>query len=317
MAERREPGMRLRRLLAMVAWLAQRQTATLSELAERFGMNEREVEDELLLASMCGLPPYSPDQLIDFLIMDGVVEARVPDYFHRPRRLTATDALALVTAGRTLLAVPGADRAGPLASALDKLAAALGGGGDGVGVAVELDSPEHLEALRAAAADAAQVEITYYSEGRGVVGDRIVDPLRVFADGGHWYLEAYCHTTQRVLTFRADRVEEVTRTGEKIKAARRQKDLPARAGVVFHPGADTESVTISVPASGRWVADTYPVENVEELKGGRLRITLAVSGDAFLERLLLRLGPETKVLSPRSRKDAARAAALRVLARYA
>ena len=48
-------------------------------------MSEVEVEDELLLASMCGLPPYSPDQLIDFLIIDGVVEARVPDYFHQPR----------------------------------------------------------------------------------------------------------------------------------------------------------------------------------------------------------------------------------------
>jgi len=92
MADRREPGLRLRRLLAMVAWLAQRGTSTLTELADRFGMSEIEVEEELLLASMCGLPPYSPDQLIDFLISDGVVEARVPDYFHKPRRLTATDA---------------------------------------------------------------------------------------------------------------------------------------------------------------------------------------------------------------------------------
>lgn len=315
MVERREPGLRLRRLLAMVAWLAQRGTATLGELAERFAMSEQEVEDELLLASMCGLPPYSPDQLIDFLIMDGVVEARVPEYFHRPRRLTAADALALLTAGRTLLAIPGADPAGPLAGALDKLAAALGSG-DGVGVAVELDAPEHLETLRQAANDRAQIEITHYSEARDVVSDRVVDPLRMFADGGHWYLEAYCLATKRTLTFRADRVEAVRRTGETVKASRRSKPAPASTGAVFHPGADTESVTITVPPDGRWVADTYPVEDVEELKGGRIRVTLAISGDAFLERLLLRLGPGAKVIEPRARKSAQKDAARRVRARY-
>jgi hypothetical protein len=41
-----------------------------------------------------------------------------------------------------------------------------------------------------------------------------------------------------------------------------------------------------------------------------------VSGDAFLERLLLRLGPEAKVIAPSSRKRAQQDVAKRVLARY-
>ena len=56
----RDPGLRFRRLLAMVTWLASRERVKLSELAEQFGMDEDEVERELMLVSMCGLPPYSP-----------------------------------------------------------------------------------------------------------------------------------------------------------------------------------------------------------------------------------------------------------------
>ena len=130
----RDPGLRFRRLLAMVTWLAARKSAKLSELAEQFNMSEDDIERELMLVSMCGLPPYSPDQLIDVLVIDDVVEARIPDYFHRPRQLTANDALSLLTAGRTLLAVPGADQSGPLARALDKLSDTLGGADGGVAV---------------------------------------------------------------------------------------------------------------------------------------------------------------------------------------
>ena len=41
-----------------------------------------------------------------------------------------------------------------------------------------------------------------------------------------------------------------------------------------------------------------PVESAEDLGDGRLRIVLAVGGDAWLERLLLRLGPVARVVDP-------------------
>jgi proteasome accessory factor C len=307
----RDPGVRFRRLLAMVTWLASRERVKLHELAEQFDMSEDDVERELMLVSMCGLPPYSPDQLIDVLVVDDMVEARIPDYFHRPRQLTANDALSLLTAGRTLLAVPGADTNGPLAAALDKLATALGGA-DG-GVAVELDKPALLDDVQRANDEVAQIDITYYSAARDATSTRTVDPISVFNDAGHWYLEAYCHNTTKVLTFRVDRIEAVTPTGKpSAPPVKAQPRKPVRVA----PGADTESVTITVGPKGRWVAENYPVENVDELKSGRLRITLSIAGDAFLERMLLRLGPDVTVNRPPSRKSTMADAAKRILARY-
>ncbi|HZN14398.1 MAG TPA: hypothetical protein VFB78_09045, partial [Acidimicrobiales bacterium] len=89
-------GTRLRRLLAIIPWIAERKTATFEEIAARFDLTVEEVENELLLAACCGLPPYSPDQLIDLLVDEDSVTADVPDYFRRPPRLSAADGFALL-----------------------------------------------------------------------------------------------------------------------------------------------------------------------------------------------------------------------------
>ncbi len=60
--------------------------------------------------------------------------------------------------------------------------------------------------------------------------------------------------------------------------------------------------------------EQYPVEQVEDLGSGRSRITLAVSEPAWLERLLLRLGPDAEVVT--GGDGIAAAAAARILARY-
>jgi len=307
----RDPGLRFRRLLAMVTWLAARENAKLSEIAEQFAMTEDDVERDLMLVSMCGLPPYSPDQLIDVLIIDDVVEARIPEYFHRPRQLTANDALSLLTAGRTQLAVPGADQSGPLARALGKLSDLLGGG-DG-GVAIELDAPLLLDEVRRATGNVEQIEITHYSAAKDTTSTRTVDPISVFNDAGRWYLEAFCHRADKVLTFRVDRIESVKPTG---KAPARPKKSQQQGHVEVAPGADTDTVTITVGPHGRWVTENYRVEQLDELKSGKLRITLAIAGDAFLDRLLLRLGPDVVVNRPAAKKDALAKAANRILTRY-
>jgi proteasome accessory factor C len=314
MSPRQDPAERLRRLLAMIPWLAARGTATFEEIAERFGMDVSAVEDELLLASCCGLPPYSPDQLIELVIDDDGVTANIPDYFRRPRKLTAADGFAILAAGQALLAVPGSDPTGPLAGALSKLAAVLGGSS---GVTVELDAPEHLAPLRGAAESSERVEITYYSASSDEVTTRSIDPLTVFADRGRWYVAAYCHRAQDVLHFRVDRIRSLRSTGERFDRAEADPVDVGPAGGVFRAGPEMTEATLLLPASARWVVETYPTTSVETLEDGRLRVRLAVSGRRWLERLLLRVGPEGLVEDPAEFADVASMVARRLLDRYA
>ena len=66
-----------------------------------------------------------------------------------------------------------------------------------------------------------------------------------------------------------------------------------------------------------WVTEQYPIESQEDLGDGRRRVTLAVTGRAWLERLLLRLGPDARVhAADAGLGEAGADAARRVLTRY-
>ncbi len=305
---------RLRRLLALVPWVAAHDGPTLDEVCSRFGLTQAELVADLDLVFLCGVYPFTPDSLIDVDVADGRVWIRYADYLERPLRLTPEEGLALVAAGTAALAVPGSDPDGPLARGLAKLAAVLG-----IDPAVDLDvelgaAPEGvLESLREAVAASRQVEIDYYTYGRDQRSRRVVDPHDVFAAEGQWYLRAWCHLAEAPRRFRLDRIGSLTVLDHSFEL-----DAGAVAGAgrraVFEPDPDDPRVVLDLEPRARWVAERYPLEHLEELGSGRCRIALAVSERAWLERLLLRLGPTATVVE--GAEGVAAGAARRVLARY-
>ena len=306
---RPDAAVRLRRLLTVIPWIVDHQGSRLDDLAARFGMKVAELERDLELVPFCGLPPYTPDRLIDCEIVDGRVFLRFAEYFGRPLRLTPAEGFALLAAGQALLAVPGADEKGSLASALGKLAGVLGGGD---GMAVELGPARYLEPLRAAASASERVEIDYYTFGRDELTTRRIDPRSVFAAAGQWYVDAFCHKAGDDRLFRVDRVRGVRPTGEHFDPS-----TPSAAGAaLFNPRPSDRRVTLLLNVSAAWVPESYPVESVEETPEGRLRVVLVASERAWLERLLLRLGPAAEVLDPAEVRVEAAEAARRLLERY-
>ena len=108
---------RLRRLLALVPWVAAQDGPTVEEVCARFGCTEAELAEEIEMLFLCGLYPYTPDMLIEADIAEGRVWIRYAEYFSRPLRLTPAEGLTLLASGNTLLAVPGTDsRVFPAAS---------------------------------------------------------------------------------------------------------------------------------------------------------------------------------------------------------
>jgi proteasome accessory factor C len=307
---RPEAGDRLRRLLAILPWLAERGRVPIREVADRFGMSPEEVVAELELAACCGLPPYTPDQLIELIVTDEEVEANLGGRLSRPLRFTAAEGFTVAASARAILAVPGADPDGALARALAKLEAALGRRAE---VTVELDAPQLLDVVRRAIADRERLEITYYSASRDELTRRRIDPRAVFNAEGRWYANAWCHLAGGVRLFRVDRMEEAVPTGERFEAP---AEPASRVGEAFSPGPDVDEVTLVLSPSARWVIETYPTRGVEELGDGRVRVVLAVGGHAWIERLLLRLGPDPQVLDPPELAGARRRAAAELLARY-
>jgi len=179
---------RLRRLLAILTWLAQEGEAPVDEVAERFDLTPDALVAELEMAACYGVPPYSPDQLLEIIVTDETVSTRVGTALARPRRLSPREGLALAASARALLAVPGSDESGALSRALAKLDRALGG----PSVEVELDSPALLDEVRDAVDRRMRLSITYYSASTDQTGARTITPRHLFASEGHWYVDAWC-----------------------------------------------------------------------------------------------------------------------------
>lgn len=315
---RHAAGDRLQQLLSIVPWLVDHPGAPVEEVCARFAIREAELLKALETLQFVGVHPFTPDALIDVVLEDGRVWLHLAEPFGRPLRLTPEEGLALVAAGRSVVGTPGFDPDGSLARGLAKLAASLGIADAGT-VDVQLGddvAPELLDRLRRAVRDRRRVAIDYYSFARDEHTRREIDPHRVFADQGRWYVAAHCHSAGGDRVFRLDRIG----TAEVLDVAF-EPPVGADEGTTldFQPGPDAPRVVLDLEPSARWVVDHHPCEAVEDLGDGRLRATLAVTARPWLERLLLGLGPEAAIVSvdPRLGGAGVRArAAARVLGRY-
>jgi proteasome accessory factor C len=305
-----ETSRRLRRLLAVVGWLAQVGEAPITEVSRRFGMSENELVAELELAACCGTPPYTPDTLMEIVVSEQTVQAFLPAEFARPRPLTPAEGFAVATSARLLLAVPGSDD-DALRRALAKLDAALG---SREVVGLDVDTPGNLPMVRRAADDGAVIEIDYLSASRDELTTRTVEPLQVMTIDGHWYLDAYCRRAGDMRRFRVDRIGAVRSVDERPVAPQQRV---RQAEEMFVPGPGAREVHLHLGGSAQWVPESVPVRGVRRDAAGVVTdILLDVSGLAWFERLLLQLGPDAQVVSPPDLTDLAAVAAQRVLAHY-
>ena len=309
---------RLSRLLAEVPWLVSRPGVSLGEAARHFGISQDQLVKDLQLLFLCGTPGHMPDDLIEAEWESGQVYVGNADTIARPLRLDPDEAVALLVGLRTLADVPGLHDRAAVESALAKLSAAAGDALPAAAPPLAVDisagaGEETLRTARAALRAHRRLRLRYLVPARDEVTERDVDPMRVTNMGGRWYLEAYCHRAEDVRLFRVDRVvglDILDVDGTPPPGARPRDEEEG----LFRPVGDEPLVTLELEPRGRWVAEYYPVEDAEELPGGRLRIELRTPQTLWVVRLALRLAGAGRVLGPPALVEQVRAAAAEALA---
>jgi len=303
---------RLARLLDIVPWIEGRDGPTLQEVSERFAIPETELVADLNLLFLCGVHPFTPDVLIDVDIAGGRVWIRMADYFRRPLRLSPQEALALASAAGGFLNLPDSDPQGSLATALSKLETVLGVGPDD-GLEVQLDpaEPDLIGSLRTAVDQHRKVNLDYYSFGRDGRAQRVVRPWSLFNSSGHWYMRGWCERVGAERLFRLDRVMSATVLDERFDPPP-VSDLAANT--VFEASPSDTVVVVDLDPRAHWIAEQYPNDGIEELEHDVLRVSLRVSEQAWLDRVLLKAGPDARLVG--ADPALARAAAERLLRRY-
>jgi proteasome accessory factor C len=305
---------RMARLVAAIPWIVAQDGASLDAISERFDYPRDLLLDDLQdVVFYVGVPPYTPDTLIEVTIDDGLVWINYADWFSRPMKLSGGEALALLTAGETVLSFDRQDEAGALARGLTKLRLATGIEANTLEVNLGAAKDSVLQDLRDAVNNGTCVDIRYYSFAHDERTERRIEPFKFFPSEGHWYVAAYCHRAQGERVFRLDRIEQLVMTTEPVSHT-----------------ADTLSETpFSIESAPRAVLrlasdrlrllDNTPYDELTPVDDQLVEVRLPVSSTRWLERLLLRLGADAEVvhLDPElSHLDLA-AARERVRARYA
>ncbi len=180
---------------------------------------------------------------------------------------------------------------------------------------MHVGAADHLDVLRSAVDAGERVELEYYSFARDEMTTRTVDPARVFNAFGAWYLAGYCYRAEGARVFRIDRVRSVRPTGEPVQAAPR-RGRGGRATSSIGPVPTTCGCGCGWSRRRRGSPTASRRSPGPSRAKGRVDVVLAVSGDAFLERLLLGLGPSAKLLGPPEAAEIVAGAARRVLERY-
>jgi proteasome accessory factor C len=309
---------RLRRLLVMLPWLMEVGEVPLADVAARYDMTPAQVQQDLELVAMCGLPPFV-DEMIDVFVDDGIVFVGIPRLFTRPLRLTAPEGFSLLASARAAMELPGADPDGALGRGLAKLAAVLADAGvgagadDTAGVVVDLQRPALTDDVAEAAISASELRIRYYTPGRDEVTERTIVPRHVFVDVGNWYVHADDERSGSRRTFRIDRIESLEPTGRTVAAS--SNSVAPRD---FFADTDVPRAVIRLAPGAQWVAEQYPVDEVRPVphQQGWVEVRLPVASERWLSRLLIRLGGDAEVVEPADAGAAAAALAARVLARY-
>jgi len=302
-------GERLRRILDAVPFLLAHPGARVDEVCARLATNEAELVADLELLWLCGLPPYGPGDLFDVVIEDDRIWLSGAESLARPFGLDRPMAAKMLLGAKMLSEVPGRHASGDLASGAAKLAAVVG------------EHPVDVAAAEPAVADVAAllqealaahrvVRLTYWSFGRDTEDVRDVEPLRLTRRDGQWYLSAWCRSAEGLRSFRLDRVRSADLLDETF-----ERDVdPGELG--YRPRPSDVRVTLDLAPGASWVAERYPTEAREPLEGGGERITMAAPSGAFFERLLVRLGPDARVVDPPWMEDARRDRARKVRALY-
>ena len=304
----RSSEVRVSGLLRMLPWLMKQERVSVAKMAKQFSMSESDLIEDIEMASMCGVPPYTPFELTDIYIDEGYVFVGANKRFERSLELTSAEAFGLSLMATAARELSGFTRGKDLKSAMKKLRKVLG---DDL-VDVDIESPTFLAVVTEAASSGQRLRISYWTPARNEESEHTITVRTVFVDRGHWYIRADDDASNDSRHFRVDRIRSVTPLDEFVEVFETTAQVP----VWFADASGSAVVTAEVAASAAWVVETYPCTVREERPDGSYLIDIVSNSDHWLGRLLLRAGGSITIVSPSDMASVQARTANAVLARY-
>ena len=303
------PAERFARLLALMTRLlaacgdATHTTVPVSDLRTALNIDRKVLDEDLTLLNLInfGGGCYALYAKIDGDVV-AVTRETYGDHFARPARLSPLEAKALLWALEFIgdrLPVEADDA---LVSARVKVEQAIGADNlPEVEIGrVQNANAEVSAAINHALRDDRNLEIEYWTEARGALNTRTIEPHLLVNARDAWYLVAFCHRANDQRTFRVDRIRSATVLAEHF--ARRPEIMAAGPYLPFgvraeHAGATAQSASVWCSNElSRWMIEEHP--SWERHTDGSVIVEIPYASQEWMVKEVLKHQGDAVLLTP-------------------
>ena len=302
------PLLRTARLLDLVPYLHANQGISIKELSVEFGVTQTQIQSDLTTLWMCGLPGYTPLELIDLEFESGYVTIRNASTLAKPRKISFDEGLALLLGLQLLTERIPSDRL-DLREDIDVLSERLShnlGVPKTLRISSEID-PEISQQLIYALKSSSDVEISYHSLYSDNVSTRRISPQILYEEDERSYVQAHCHLSNSLRIFRIDRILSCLVT-DKVDVG--EHEINTTNLIELTPSQKTDknqiSYEIRVISATRDIAERFGIQSVLKEQGNQAAqlVQLQSFSEEWVERAVLATGADIELTGPAEiRKD--------------
>lgn len=149
-----------------------------------------------------------------------------------------------------------------------------------------------------------RLHLRYLTRGRGEVSERDVSPQRLVHYKNTWYLDAWCHTRERLLRFALDAIEQATALEAKAKdVPLKQVEAEMDGGYGIYAGGKAQwAALVFEPAAAKWVSQEqwHSAQRSMWRADGRYELEVPFTDETELAMDILRHAGHVEVIRPAS-----------------
>ena len=294
---------RVARAMDIIPYVLENPGIKIESLAEKFGVDQKQIIKELELIFLCGLPGYTPYELIDLTFEDGFVTIIDPQLFDKPRKFTETEGV-IINLGLVLLknSISDTKQIQVIDHLIQKLTAKFKVTSSAV--IEKLSKPDFYDEITKSINQNDSICIDYASISEDSLYQRLIKPLRISIRNGFYYLYATDLEKDVDRVYRMDQIRSISSI---------QSNSQSRVNEV----SENDEIDFELMVVDQLITEKFRDIFTEVIQSEKHFMVKGKSSNRqWLYRWILSHGSAIQILGPEKLKESVRARAQSALDHY-
>ena len=297
-------AVRALRSMDLIPYVLENPGVSIAELSAKFSVTQAQIESDLQLVFMCGLPGYTPYELIDVAFEDGVVSIIDPQVLDKPRKFSSNEIVVIALGLKILIDINQTNTTAltKLKQLSEKIAKL--GSNKSILMTGDVNAFPFFEIISKSISEQRILNLQYHSLIKDQITQRLVLPEKLYFLNGSLYLAALDIDIDSDRVFKVDLIKEC-KIGVRV------------AGKKLLESSLETTVVLDVQRQNRmFIERNSSIITAMQENGDLIRVHLQVSNLEWIKLTVLSNAPGITVVSPESLADAVEQSARDLLALY-